>query len=108
MRCLNSRPERPQVKPCQKRRMTFARFAANLRRIAYRTTTRNAERPVILAIAAAAEARNICRLCAGTGWLHGCQRWTPAQMRKGTPYYSQRCDCAAASGKKSTKRRKPK
>ena len=86
-------------------RMTFPRFAANLCRIAYSTTTRNAERPVILAIAAAAKARNVCSLCTGTGWLHGCQRWAPAQMRKGTPYYSQRCDCAAASGEQTKKRR---
>ena len=49
--------------------------------------------------------RAVCRNCGGTGWLHGCQRWTPAQMRKGTPYYSERCSCsrlsaARAAGKK--------
>ena len=36
-----------------------------------------------------------CALCNGIGWLHGCQRWTPDKMRRGTPYYSERCKCAA-------------
>ena len=36
---------------------------------------------------------NNCQLCAGTGWLHGAQEWTPERMRKGTPYKSVRCDC---------------
>ena len=37
--------------------------------------------------------RRVCQKCNGTGWLHGCQRWTTAKMKRGTPYYSARCDC---------------
>lgn len=37
----------------------------------------------------------LCELCNGTGWLHGAQEWTAARMRKGTPYKSVRCACAA-------------
>ena len=51
--------------------------------------------------------RAACSDCGGTGWLHGCQRWTPEQMRKGTPYYSERCSCArhAASKEKRNGKR---
>lgn len=34
-----------------------------------------------------------CRKCGDTGWLHGAQRWTPGRMSKGTPYYSEPCEC---------------
>lgn len=37
-----------------------------------------------------------CKQCNGTGWLHGAQEWTPARMKKGTPYRSVRCDCKKA------------
>jgi len=36
-----------------------------------------------------------CPKCHGTGWLHGCQGWSESRLSKGTPYYSEKCDCSA-------------
>ena len=45
-----------------------------------------------------------CRICNGTGWLHGAQSWTEERMAKGTPYKSIRCKCNPAPANKMRER----